>query len=58
MKKVFGIILILAGLITLPQVFSHTSGIAEAFGGLMGVSLVSFLPAYFLIRNKREENEN
>lgn len=51
MKKVFGIILIVVGLVCLPQIV--VPNVAETIGGLIGVSLVSFLPAYFLLRNKK-----
>jgi hypothetical protein len=50
MKKVLGIILIGVGVITLPKVFSLDG--LETLGGLIGVSLVTFLPAYFLLREK------
>jgi len=50
MKKVFGIILIVVGLVCLPQVIMPNA--AGTIGGLIGVSLVSFLPAYFLLRGK------
>lgn len=56
MKKVLGIILIVVGLITLPQVFTSTSDAIEAVGAFIGVSIVTFLPAFFLLRNKKEEN--
>lgn len=51
MKKVIGIILIIIGLITLPKVF--TSSGFETFGGIIGVSIVTFLPAYFLLKSKK-----
>lgn len=54
MKKVFGIILIVVGVICLPQVF--TPSVPETIGGLMGIGIVTFLPAFFLLRNKKEEN--
>lgn len=50
MKKVFGIILIVVGLVCLPQI--ATPSAAGTIGGLIGVSLVTFLPAYFLLRKK------
>lgn len=52
MKKVFGFFLIVVGLICLPQVI--TPNAATTIGGLIGVSLVTFLPAYFLLRPKKE----
>lgn len=52
MKKVFGIILVIVGLVCLPQAF--TPSVPETIGGLIGVSLVTFLPAYFLLRNNKK----
>lgn len=46
MYKVFGIVLIVVGLATLPKALSTSSG-AEAFGAFIGVSIVTFLPACF-----------
>lgn len=55
MKKIFGIILIIIGLICIPQVFSPSA--AETIGGLIGVSLFTFLPAYFLLRRNSKANK-
>ena len=55
MKKVFGIILIVVGIVCLPQVIAPSS--AETIGGLLGVSLVTFLPAYFLLRSKKDTED-
>lgn len=54
MKKFFGILLIVVGLITLAKVITPNG--AETIGGLIGVSLFTFLPAYFLLRTKKTEN--
>ncbi len=56
MKIVFGIIFVVVGLICLPQVF--TSNVPETIGGLIGVSLVTFLPAFFLLRSKKDDQNN
>ena len=56
MKKVFGIIFVVVGLICLPQAFTPSA--PETIGGLIGVSLVTFLPAYFLIRNKKSDDNS
>lgn len=57
MCKVFGIILIVVGLATLPKALSTSSG-AEAFGAFIGVSIVTFLPACFLLmKGKRKEGK-
>ena len=56
MKKVFGIIFVVVGLICLPQAFTPSA--PETIGGLIGVSLVTFLPAYFLLRNKKNDDNS
>ena len=56
MKKVFGIIFLVVGFVCLPQVF--TPSFHETVGGLIGVSLVTFLPAFFLLRNKKKDSNN
>ncbi|MGM9839297.1 MAG: hypothetical protein ACI307_04430 [Sodaliphilus sp.] len=56
MKKVFGIILIMVGLICFPRVF--TPNAPKLAGGLIGVILVTFLPVYFLLRNKKNDNNS
>lgn len=56
MKKVFGFILIGLGVIVIFKMFSSgdfKSGY-EIIGGLIGIILVTFLPGYFLIRNKKK----
>lgn len=55
MKKVFGILFIVVGLICLPRVFAPS--VVETIGGIIGVSLSSFLPAYFLLRDSKKEKE-
>ena len=54
MKKLFGIIFLIVGIICLPQVISPS--IPETIGGIIGISLVSLLPAYFMLRNDDENN--
>lgn len=56
MKKAFGIFLIIVGVISMFKVFSYD--IYETIGGIIGISLVSFLPAYFLLRSKKDEEKN
>jgi hypothetical protein len=56
MKKVFGNILIIVGFVCLPHVI--TPSFPETIGGLIGVSLVTFLPAFFLLRNKKNDSNN
>ena len=46
MKKIFGIIFLVVGFICSPKAFTHS--FPETFGGLIGVSLVTFLPGFFL----------
>ena len=55
MKKVLGIILIIVGIVCLPQAFTPSA--PETIGGLIGISLITFLPAFFLLRNKKDEND-
>jgi hypothetical protein len=56
MKKVFGNILLIVGFVCLPHVI--TPSFPETIGGLIGVSLVTFLPAFFLLRNKKNDSNN
>ena len=56
MKKFFGIILLIVGFICLPKVFAPSS--PETIGGLIGISLVTFLPAFFLLRSKKNDSDN
>lgn len=46
----------MVGLICFPRVF--TPNAPELAGGLIGVILVTFLPAYFLLRNKKNDNNS
>ena len=56
MKKFFGILFVVLGIVCLPGVFAPSA--AESIGRLIGLSLVSFLPAYFLLRNSNKKDEN
>ena len=56
LKIIFGVLLIITGLMCLPKVF--TPDVYETIGGIIGVTLVTFLPAYFLLRNKKKEEKN
>ena len=56
MKKIFGIIFRVVRFICLPKAF--TRSFPETFGGLIGVSLVTFLPAFFLLRGKKDDTSN
>lgn len=56
MKKFFGILFVVLGIVCLPGVFAPNA--AESIGRLIGLSLVSFLPAYFLLRNSNKKDEN
>lgn len=55
MKKFFGILFVIFGIVCLPGVFAPSA--AESIGRLIGLSLFSFLPAYFLLRNNSKDNE-
>ena len=56
MKKIFGFFFLVVGFICLPKAF--TPSVPERVGGLIGVSLVTFLPAFFLLRGKKDDNSN
>lgn len=57
MKKVFGILFLIVGIVSLPSVVAPNA--AEMIGRFIGLSLFSFIPAYFLLRNsgKRQKRE-
>lgn len=56
MRKVFGIMFIVLGIVCLPSVFAPN--VYEFIGRLIGWALTSVIPAYFLLRNKGKEEEN
>lgn len=56
MKKFFGILFVVFGIVSLPGVFAPNA--AESIGRLIGLSLMSFLPAYFLLRNSNKKKED
>ena len=56
MKKIFGFLFVVVGIACLPGIIAPS--FAETIGRLIGVSLVSFLPAYFLLRNNSKGNES
>ena len=56
MKKIFGFFFLVVGFICLPKAF--TPSFPETVGGLIGVSLVTFLAAFFLLRNKKNDSNN
>lgn len=56
MRKVFGIILIIVGLIATMKALPSSSGF-EVLGAIIGVSILSFLPAYFLLRKSTSKEE-
>lgn len=59
MRRVFGILFIILGVVCLPSCFSPSS--AEMIGRLIGNALITFLPAYFLLRNsgkKKDKEDN
>lgn len=55
MKKVFGILFLIVGIVSLPSVIAPNA--AEMLGRLIGLSLFSFIPAYLLLRNGRKKQE-
>lgn len=56
MRKVFGIFLIVVGLVAIMKALPSPSGL-ETLGTIIGVSIVSFLPAYFLLRKSNSKEE-
>ena len=56
MKKIFGIILIGLGIVSFIKMFGsgNFNGGDEILGGIIGITLLSFLPAYFLMRDKKK----
>ena len=56
MKKFFGILFVIIGIVSLPGIFAPSA--AESLGRLLGLSLVTFLPAYFLLRNNKKGEDN
>ena len=56
MKKVFGIMFIVLGIVCLPSVIAPSA--AETIGRLIGWSLTSVIPAYFLLRNGGKKDKN
>lgn len=56
MKQVFGIILLVCGLIAFIRFLPECHDAPTFFGGLIGVGLVAFVPAYFCLRPKSSDN--
>ena len=56
MKKVFGILFVILGIVCLPSVFAPSA--AETIGRLIGWAITSVIPAYFLLRNTSKKDHN
>ena len=56
MKKFFGILFVILGIVCLPSVFAPSA--AETIGRLIGWAITSVIPAYFLLRNKSKKKDN
>lgn len=56
MKKFFGILFVVFGIVCLPSVFTPSA--AEMIGRLIGWALTSMAPAFFLLRNSNKKEEN
>ena len=56
MKKVFGILFVILGIVCLPSVFAPSA--AETIGRLIGWAITSVIPAYFLLRNTSKKDDN
>jgi hypothetical protein len=57
MKTTIGIGLIILGLVSLFNYPNLGKDAAETFGALLGISLISFLPAIFLIRSDNKNSK-
>lgn len=55
MKKVFGILLIVVGLISFVKCISPS--VPETIGAFIGLVLFIFLPAYFLLRGSKKDKK-
>ena len=56
MKKVFGILFVILGIVCLPSVFAPSA--AETIGRLIGWAITSVIPAYFLLRYTSKKDDN
>jgi hypothetical protein len=56
MKKFFGILFVILGIVCLPSVFAPSA--AETIGRLIGWAITSVIPAYFLLRNTSKKDDN
>jgi hypothetical protein len=56
MRKFFGILFVILGIVCLPSVFAPSA--AETIGRLIGWSITSVIPAYFLLRNSGKKDDN
>lgn len=56
MRKFFGILFIILGIVCLPSVFAPSA--AETIGRVIGWSITSVFPAYFLLRNTSKQEDN
>ena len=56
MKKFFGILFVILGIVCLPSAFAPSA--AETIGRLIGWAITSVIPAYFLLRNTSKKDDN
>ncbi len=56
MRKIFGILFVILGVVCLPSVFAPSA--AETIGRLIGWAITSVIPAYFLLRNTGKKDDN
>ena len=56
MKKLIGALFIVFGIFCLPGCLAPS--VAESVGRLIGTILISFLPAYLLLREKGKKDED
>lgn len=54
MRSILGIILIIVGVIAITKV-SPSPSLLEIISTIIGICIVTFLPAYFLLRKKKNK---
>lgn len=58
MKSLFAIFLIIIGIISLFNYPNLGRDMAETIGAFMGISIFSFIPAYFLIKSDNKPKKH
>lgn len=55
-RKTFGILFLIFGIVSLPNVVAPGEDVMEMLGHIFGLSLFSFIPAFFLLRKSKKKN--